>query len=67
MFLSASISTYNFVNTEVQITQERKINETSFRIQLIQFLLPTIHDSRLLEIKWKKYKKIVWIRSHHLQ
>ena len=44
MFLSASISTYNFVNTEVQITQERKINETSFRIQLIQFLLPTIHD-----------------------
>ena len=40
MFLSASISTYNFVNTEVQITQERKINETSFRIQLTcQFLL----------------------------
>ena len=37
MFLSASISTYNFVNTEVQITQERKINETSFRIQLIHF------------------------------
>ena len=56
MFLSASISTYNFVNTEVQITQERKINETSFRIQLIQFCC-------LLVL----FKKIVSIRSHHLQ
>ena len=56
MFLSASISTYNFVNTEVQITQERKINETSFRIQLIQFLLPTIHDScPRIWLKWSKF------------